>query len=161
MPAPATAPSVATCLWFDTGAEAAGQFYAGLFPGATSRVLNRQMLPDNSPGAAFIVELVLQGQTFILMNGGPRYPQTPAVSIQVHVDTQDEVDRLWSALLDGGTESRCGWLSDRWGVSWQIIPRALPRLLALPDRAAAARALQAMMGMVKLDIAALEAAAAG
>jgi predicted 3-demethylubiquinone-9 3-methyltransferase (glyoxalase superfamily) len=155
-------PAVATCLWYDHDAEAAAAFYATLLPGATTKVLNRQINPDGSPGGAFIVELVMGGQTYVLMNGGPTYALNPAVSIQVYVDTQAEIDRLWSALLDGGgVESRCGWLADRWGLSWQIIPRALPRLLSLPDRAAAGRAMQAMMGMVKLDIAALEAAASG
>lgn len=154
--------TVTTCLWFDHDAEAAAAFYAGLLPGGSSRVLNRQMNPDGSQGGAFLVELVLGGQTYVLMNGGPSFAPTPAASIQITVDTQAEVDRLWEALLEGGgTESRCGWLADRWGLSWQIIPRALPRLLSLPDRAAAGRAMQAMMGMVKLDIAALEAAAAG
>ncbi|MCR8723420.1 VOC family protein [Frigidibacter sp. ROC022] len=154
------APSVATCLWFQTDPEPAAEFYAGLLPGSSWSVPNREMLPDGSLGAAFMAEVVLQGQRLILMNGGPQFKLTPAASIQVHVETQAEIDRLWSALLEGGSENRCGWLTDRWGVSWQIIPRALPRLLALPDRAAAGRAMQAMMGMVKLDIAALEAAAA-
>jgi len=154
-------PAVATCLWFDSDAEAAARFYAGLFPGARAEVLNRQMNPDGSLGGAFIVELDLLGQRFILMNGGPQYRLTPAASVQVFVDTQDEVDSLWTALLDGGAESRCGWLTDRWGLSWQIIPRALPRLLSLPDRAAAGRVMQAMMSMIKLDIAGLEAAARG
>ncbi len=106
-----------------------------------------------------MVAFTLMGQQYLAMNGGPHYRLTPAVSISVHVDTQDEVDRLWTALLaEGGVESRCGWLTDRFGLSWQIIPRALPRLL---QTKAAPRVLQAMMAMVKLDIAALEAAAAG
>lgn len=160
-PTPNLAPTVATCLWFATDPEPAARFYATLLPGGSARVLNRQVMPDGSEGGAFRVEVTLQGQRFVLMNGGPAHTLTPAASIQVHVETQDEVDALWAALLDGGSETRCGWLTDRWGVSWQIIPRALPRLLSLPDRAAAGRVLQAMMGMVKLDIAALEAAAAG
>jgi predicted 3-demethylubiquinone-9 3-methyltransferase (glyoxalase superfamily) len=110
-------------------------------------------------GDAFIVEFTLMGQRFQAMNGGAQYRLTPAVSVSVLLDSQDEIDRLWAALLrDGGAANRCGWLTDRWGLSWQIVPRALPRLLATD---AAGPVLQAMMGMVKLDIAALEAAAAG
>lgn len=155
------APSVATCLWFESGAEEAARLYAGLLPGGSWQVLNRHMQPDGSEGGAFIVECVLGGQVFILMNAGAMYPQTPAASIQVHLDSQEEVDALWAGLLaDGGRENRCGWLQDRWGVSWQVIPRALARLLASPDRAAAGRVMAAMMGMVKLDVAGLEAAAA-
>jgi predicted 3-demethylubiquinone-9 3-methyltransferase (glyoxalase superfamily) len=154
-------PSVATCLWFDGDVEEAAQFYASLIPGGTWKVLNRHMNPDGSQGNPFVAEVVLAGHSYILLNGGPHFKLSPAASIMVHVDTQDEVDRLWSALLDGGgEESRCGWLADRFGVSWQILPRTLPRPLSQSDRAAAGRVMQAMMGMVKLDIAALEAASA-
>ena len=152
-----TAAAIATCLWFASGAEAAARHYVSLFEGAAITAIFHQ---NGDPAApAFIVTFTLMGQQFQAMNGGPHYQLTPACSISVHVDSQDEVDRLWTALLqDGGTESRCGWLVDRWGLSWQIIPRALPRLLKSDG---AGRVLQAMMGMIKLDIAALEAAAAG
>ena len=151
-------PAVTTCLWFDSDAEAAAQFYVSLFPGARIVHIHRQIGADEPLGPAFLVEFELQGQRYAAMNGGPHYRLSPAVSIQVFVETQGEVDRLWEALLDGGTESRCGWITDRYGLSWQIIPNALPRLIAGGgDRAA--RVLQAMSGMVKLDIAALETAA--
>ena len=149
-------PSVATCLWFDSDGEAAARHYVSLFPDSAITAIFHQ---NGDPGAAaFIVEFTLIGQRYWLLNGGPHHQLTPACSISVHVDSQAEVDHLWTALLaGGGTESRCGWLSDRWGLSWQIIPRALPRLL---KSGTPGRVLQAMMGMVKLDIAALEAAAA-
>jgi predicted 3-demethylubiquinone-9 3-methyltransferase (glyoxalase superfamily) len=101
------------------------------------------------------------GQKYSLLNGGPHYRLTPAASIEVHLESQAEVDRLWNALLDGGSPSRCGWLTDRWGVSWQIIPRTLMRLMQTEDSARARRVTQAMMAMVKLDGPALEAAAEG
>ena len=151
-----SAPSVETCLWFDSDGEAAARYYVSLFPDAAVTEVFHQNADPAAP--AFTVEFSLMGQRYWALNGGPHYQLNPACSISVHVDTQAEVDRLWSALLkDGGVENRCGWLADRWGLSWQIIPRALPRLLK-SDRAAPV--LQAMMAMVKLDIAALEAAAA-
>ena len=152
--------TVCTCLWFDTQAEEAARFYVALLPDARLLHIHRQKAADGQDGPAFIVEFELQGQRYSAMNGGPHYALTPAVSIQVHVETQAEVDRLWAALLAGGSESRCGWLTDRFGLSWQIIPMALPRLMAAGG-AAAQRVMQAMSGMIKLDIAALEAAAKG
>ena len=152
-----TEPSITTALWYESGAEAAARHYCSLFAGASIDHIHPQQ--GDPEGRAFLVEFTLQGQRFQAMNGGPHYRLTPAASISVLVDTQAEVDRLWQALLtDGGVESRCGWLTDRWGLSWQIVPRALPRLLQ-GDRSG--RVMQAMMGMVKLDIAALEAAAEG
>lgn len=151
-------PGVTTCLWFDHGAEAAAQFYVTLLPDARILHVHRQIGTDGSHGPAFLVDFVFQGQRFTAMNGGPHYTLSPAVSIQVFVETQLEVDRLWAALLEGGTESRGGWLTDRFGLSWQIIPNALPRLIAAGGDAAQC-VLQAMSGMVKPDIAALQAAA--
>jgi predicted 3-demethylubiquinone-9 3-methyltransferase (glyoxalase superfamily) len=149
-----TAPSISTCLWFDDQAEPAARFYCSLFDGAE---ITGIFYKGGDPAAgAFTVAFTLMGQHYWGLNGGPHYRLTPAASITVHVDSQAEVDRLWAALLDGGQESRCGWLTDRFGLSWQVIPRALPRLL-LADRTG--RVMQAMMGMVKLDITALEAAA--
>jgi predicted 3-demethylubiquinone-9 3-methyltransferase (glyoxalase superfamily) len=148
-------PSIQTCLWFDDSAEQAATLYCSLFPDARITNVFRQGGAPDAP--AFMVEFSLMGQSFAAMNGGPHYTLTPAASIVAHVDTQAEVDHLWRALLaDGGTESRCGWLTDRYGLSWQIIPRALPRLLQ-SDKTG--RVMQAMMGMVKIDVAALEAAA--
>ncbi|NTT85886.1 VOC family protein [Tabrizicola fusiformis] len=153
-----TAPTVQTCLWFEDAALEAAETYVRLLPGSTIRHVFPQR---GNPGAAFMVQLDLLGQRYSFLNGGPHYRLTPAASIEVHLETQAEVDALWDALLNGGSASRCGWLTDRFGVSWQIIPRALPRLMATNDEAAAARVLQAMMAMVKLDGPALEAAARG
>jgi predicted 3-demethylubiquinone-9 3-methyltransferase (glyoxalase superfamily) len=148
--------SVATCLWFEQDAETAARHYTSLFPdGAVTEIFHQNGDPALP---AFLVEFTLSGQRFQAMNGGPHYKLTPACSIVIHVDSQAEIDRLWSALLEGGSESRCGWLTDRWGLSWQIIPRVLPHLLKSPG---APMVLQALAGMIKLDIAALEAAARG
>lgn len=160
MPAPNSpafsGPEISTCLWFDDQAESAARLYCSLFDGAE---ITEIFYKNNDPQAgAFTVAFTLLGQKYWGLNGGPFYQLTPAVSISVYVDTQAEVDRLWLALLEGGAESRCGWLTDRFGLSWQIIPRALPRLLQADT---SGRVMQAMMGMVKLDIAALEAAATG
>lgn len=150
------APEISTCLWFDDQAEPAARFYCSLFEDAQ---LTEVFYKGGDPAAgAFTVAFTLMGQHYWGLNGGPHYRLTPAVSITVYVDTQPEVDRLWAALLEGGAESRCGWLTDRFGLSWQIVPRALPRLLKSD---ASGRVMQAMMGMIKLDIAALEAAARG
>ncbi len=152
-----TAPEISTCLWFDTQAIEAARLYTSLFDDAAITAVFHQGGDPTKP--VFTVSFTLMGQRYWGLNGGPRYALTPAASITAYVDTQAEVDRLWSALLaGGGVESRCGWLIDRFGLSWQIIPRALTRLLKTD---ASGRVLQAMMGMVKLDVAALEAAAAG
>lgn len=154
-----TAPSVRTCLWFDSAAEAAARTYVALLPG--SRIDHIYPQRGDPEGRAFMVQLDLMGQKYSLLNGGPHYKLTPAASVEVHLDTQAEVDRLWDALLEGGRPSRCGWLTDRWGVSWQIIPRTLMRLMQTEDAAQAQRVTQAMMAMIKLDGPALEAAARG
>ncbi|NQX04221.1 VOC family protein [Rathayibacter sp. VKM Ac-2856] len=154
--------AVSTFLWFDDQAKEAAEFYTELVP--NSRILSTEVLPDGSPapGTVTVVTFELDGQLFRAMNAGPRFPFTEAVSIEVSVETQAEVDRLWSALIaDGGEESRCGWLRDRWGLSWQIVPTALATVLGGADREGAARALQAMLRMSKIDVAALEAAYAG
>jgi predicted 3-demethylubiquinone-9 3-methyltransferase (glyoxalase superfamily) len=149
-------PSVQTCLWFADRAEEAARAYVRLIPG--SDLL--QVFPDRSdPSRAFLVHLSLAGQRFTFLNGGPHYSLSPAASIEVHLDTQDQVDRLWEALLDGGAAMRCGWLTDRFGVSWQIIPRVLIQLMQTRDAAQARRVTDAMLQMVKLDGPALEAAA--
>ena len=149
------APEVSTCLWFDSCAEEAATFYCSLFDDARiTEVMRKQGDPA---GSAFTVAFTLMGQSYWAMNGGPHYKLTPAASVTVYVDTQAEVDHLWTALLaNGGIENRCGWLTDRFGLTWQIVPRALIRLLKSDS---SGRVMQAMMTMVKLDIAALEAAA--
>lgn len=141
--------SVSTCLWFDGTALAAAELYVSLFDDAKITGVFR-----NGPGV-MTVEFDLIGQKYWGLNGGPLFPHSPACSISVHVDTQAEVDRLWAALTEGGRESRCGWLVDRFGLSWQIIPRALPRLLKSDSTG---RVREAMMTMAKIDIAVLEAA---
>ena len=152
-------PTVATCLWFEKDAEKAAEYYVSLFPDAKITSTTPQIGQDGKPVGVLIVEFELRGQRYQGLNGGPHYKLSPAASISVLVETQDELDHYWDHLLaDGGSEMQCGWLEDRWGLSWQIVPRALMRLTAQDDRAAAARVVQAMMGMVKIDIAALEAA---
>ena len=144
-------------LWYDDNAEEAIGLYSRLFPDA--RVTEENRGPD---GSLFFATFELAGQRVFAMNGGPGHPHTDAFSFFVSVETQEEVDRLWDALTaDGGEESRCGWLKDKFGVSWQIIPEALMRLQADPDREAAARVTQAMLGMRKIIVADLEDAFAG
>jgi predicted 3-demethylubiquinone-9 3-methyltransferase (glyoxalase superfamily) len=152
------------CLWFDRDAEDAAAFYVSLLP--DSRIDHVQRAPTDYPsgsaGSVLVVEFTLAGRSYMAMNGGPGSPFTQAISLSVDCADQSEVDQLWEALTaDGGQPVACGWLKDRWGLSWQIVPNVLPRLLAEPDPARAARVFQAMMGMVKLDVAALERAAAG
>lgn len=156
-----SAPSVATCLWYENQAAEAARFYVSLFSDARITSETAQRDESGKPVGTLIVEFELMGQKYQGLNGGPHYQLSPAASIAVAVETQAEVDRLWDALLaDGGVESRCGWLTDRFGLSWQIIPRALFRLTAQTDQKAATRVIEAMMGMVKIDVAALEAASA-
>ncbi|MDP4503781.1 VOC family protein [Nonomuraea sp. NBC_00507] len=153
---------ITTYLWFDNQAEEAAQFYTSLF--ADSRILEVQRYPEGAPGPAgkaMIVTFELAGQRFIALNGGPQFTFNESVSLYVDCESQDEVDELWAKLTDGGEESQCGWLKDRWGLSWQIIPRRLSELLSDPDPARAQRAMQAMLGMQKIDVQALEKAAAG
>jgi predicted 3-demethylubiquinone-9 3-methyltransferase (glyoxalase superfamily) len=152
------------CLWFATEAEEAANFYVSLLP--DSRVDRVQRSPVDYPGgkagAVLVVDFTLAGQGFMALNGGMRVEYTDAVSFQIDCADQAEVDRLWDALTsNGGKPVQCGWLKDRYGASWQVVPRALPQLLADPDPAKAQRAMQAMMQMVKIDVAALQKAAAG
>ena len=150
--------TVQTCLWFSSSAEDAARLYTALVP--NSQII--EIYPNRAdPSQAFLVHLMLAGQRYSFLNGGPHFALTPAASIEVHLDTQAEVDRLWEALMDGGTAMRCGWLTDRFGVTWQIIPRVLIQLLLSRDNALAQRVTDAMMTMVKLDGPALEAAARG
>lgn len=144
---------VTTCLWFENAGMDAARFYVALIP--DSRLLTKAEGGD-SP---MIVDFVLAGVPYRILNGGPHFKLNPACSIVVTTQSQAETDRLWNALCaEGGAESRCGWLSDRWGVSWQIVPQALFTLIGAADRAAAGRAQAAMLGMGKIDIAAMQAA---
>ena len=148
-------------LWFDHQAEEAAAFYCSIFP--DSRVLKVVRYGPAGPGpagSAMTVEFELHGQKFVALNGGPHFVFNEAVSFVVNCQTQQEVDTYWDKLSAGGTEVQCGWLKDRFGLSWQIVPIDLPRLLSDPDPARAGRAMKCMMTMKKLDIAALEQAAA-
>ena len=151
-------PTIPPFLWYDDQAEPAARYYTSLFE--DSRVDSVARMPD---GSALVVEFTLLGQPYRAMNGGPGHPHTDAVSFQVDVDTQDELDRVWDALLaDGGEPVACGWLRDRWGLSWQVTPSMMGELMTgSGDPEANARVFAAMQQMVKLDIPALRAAAAG
>jgi predicted 3-demethylubiquinone-9 3-methyltransferase (glyoxalase superfamily) len=147
-------------LWYTSEAEEAAAFYARTFP--DSHVVSITSMPNESPsgppGSVKVVEFTLFGQAFTAMSAGPLDPFNHAVSFVVTCDDQDELDRYWSALLDGGTAEQCGWLRDRYGLCWQIVPAVLSQLMSSDDRDAAKRVGDAMMKMVKLDIAALQAA---
>jgi predicted 3-demethylubiquinone-9 3-methyltransferase (glyoxalase superfamily) len=152
-------------LWYSKQAEEAAAFYTALFP--DSRVIGVTALPSESPSgppeSVKVVEFVLFGQPFLAMSTSDGPPDTfnHAVSLMVHCDDQAELDRYWNALLEGGSPQQCGWLKDRFGLSWQLVPTVLLEMMADPDRAKAKRATDAMMKMVKLDIAALKAAYSG
>jgi 2-polyprenyl-6-hydroxyphenyl methylase/3-demethylubiquinone-9 3-methyltransferase len=152
------------CLWFDGNAEAAARFYAQVFPDSSVDAVVRAPgdYPAGRQGDVLVVEFTVAGIPCIGLNGGPGMPHSEAFSFQISTEDQAETDRLWQAILDhGGQASACGWCKDRWGLSWQITPRALIEALADPDPAAAQRAFAAMMSMVKIDIAAIEAARRG
>lgn len=147
-------------LWFDTQAEEAAGFYTRVFD--NSRIVNVTHYTDAGPrpaGMVMTVEFELDGQRFVAINGGPQFPFDEAVSFQVTCQTQDEVDYYWQALSDGGQEGQCGWLKDRYGLSWQVVPTGMEAILNDPDPQRAQRAMQAMLGMTKLDMAGLRAAA--
>ncbi len=155
---------VSTCLWFGKDGEEAVRFYVSLVPG--SEITHVQRSPGPWPGGetgdVIVLRFNLNGQNYMALNGGKAAEYGTAASISVECSDQAEVDRLWAALTaDGGSEAACGWLRDRWGVPWQIVPEVLPRLLADADPAVSGRVFLAMQGMVKLDAAALERAAAG
>ena len=147
-------------LWFDTQAEEASNFYVSLFDDAEITDVSRY--PEGSPGPAgevMTVSFTLAGQEFTALNGGPQFTFSEAISFVVHCKDQDEVDRQWAQLTEGGAPGQCGWLTDRFGLSWQIVPDRLNELLADPDPGRAQRAMQAMLQMEKIEIKALEDAA--
>jgi predicted 3-demethylubiquinone-9 3-methyltransferase (glyoxalase superfamily) len=157
-----TSKALTTCLWFDTEGEAAAEFYTGIFPdsrvGRTSRYGEAGPGPE---GTAMVVEFELNGQQFMALNGGPQYSHSPAISFQIPCADQDEVDYYWGKLTDGGQDVACGWVTDKFGVSWQVVPTVLATLMSDPDPEKAARVTAAMLKMVKLDIAELQRAYAG
>ncbi|HLX94034.1 MAG TPA: VOC family protein [Puia sp.] len=148
-------------VWFDNNAEEAMNFYLSIFK--DSKIIRSARNPPGAPGPEgllLVASIQLDGQELMLMNGGPGHPLTDAISFLINCSTQDEVDHYWSRLLEGGgKEIACGWLKDRFGLHWQVTPSILPQLLGDPDRAKAGRVMQAMMKMIKLDIAAIKAAA--
>ena len=150
-------------LWFDNNAEEAVQFYTSIF--RNSKILQTSRYPEGAPGpkgSVMTMKFELNGQEFIALNGGPHFKFTPAVSLFVSCDSQEEVDRYWSAFLAGGGKaSRCGWLEDKFGLSWQIIPTKLVTLMSDPDPKIAGRVAQALMTMQKIDVTALERAYKG
>jgi predicted 3-demethylubiquinone-9 3-methyltransferase (glyoxalase superfamily) len=152
---------ITPCLWFDGNAEEAATFYAALLPDSRVDAVVRAPAdnPSTAKGAVLLVKFTVAGQRFLGLNGGPQFKFTEAVSFTVDCDDQAEVDRLWAALTaDGGAPGACGWLKDRFGLSWQIVPTVLPQLMTSGDPARAQRVMQTMMTMSKLDIAQLSAA---
>jgi predicted 3-demethylubiquinone-9 3-methyltransferase (glyoxalase superfamily) len=155
--------TITPCLWFESEALEAAEFYTSVFP--DSSIVTVQRAPADTPGpkagSVLVVQFKLAGQDYQALNGGPHDKFNDALSLSVSCKDQTEVDRYWSALTGGGGKPvQCGWLKDKYGLSWQIVPKRLPELLADPDPEKAKRAMEAMMKMVKIDVAALEAAAA-
>ena len=150
-------PKITPCLWFNFNAEEAVAHYQAIFP--RSRLLETSRYGDAMPhlkGKVLTMRFELEGQQFLALNGGPQYPFTEAISLSVDCVDQAEVDVLWAGLSAGGSEGRCGWLKDKFGISWQIVPRVLVTLLSDPDAAKASRVMQAMLGMGRIEIARLQ-----
>jgi predicted 3-demethylubiquinone-9 3-methyltransferase (glyoxalase superfamily) len=148
-----------TFLWFDNQAEEAANFYTSLFKNSRIHTVSRYGDAGPGPkGTAMVVTFELDGQQFLALNGGPQFKFTPAISLLVNCETQQEVDDLWSKLSEGGRKDRCGWLTDRYGLSWQIIPTVLGKLMADPDPIKSGRVMKAMLQMDKIDIQALQQA---
>lgn len=158
-------PTINPCLWFDDQAEEAARFYCSIFNNSAIRSISRygkegQEIHGKPEGSAMTVEFELDGQTFTALNGGPMFTFSEAISFQVHCETQEEVDHYWEKLSEGGDPNaqQCGWLKDRYGLSWQIIPRAMIELVSDPASEKSQRAMKAMLQMKKIDIAALRRA---
>ena len=155
---------VSPCLWFDGEAEEAAKFYVSLLPDSRIEKVQKNTVdsPAGKAGSVLVVEFTLAGQRFMALNGGTRFEYTHAISFKIDCADQAEVDRLWDALSsNGGSVERCGWLKDRYGVSWQVIPRRLPELVNGPDPEGAARAMKAMLQMTRIDVAKIEEAYQG
>jgi len=161
-----SARKITPCLWFDTEAEEAAQFYVSIFKNSKIRSISRygkagQEIHGKQPGSVMTVAFEIDGQAFVALNGGPQFKFNEAVSFQINCETQEEIDHFWSKLTDNGQERPCGWLKDRFGVSWQIVPAVLPEMLMDPDAEKAERVTKAFMQMKKFDVAALRRAHAG
>ncbi len=155
-------PRITPFLWFDHQAEEAARFYASIFDDSRIGKITRYGAAGPGPeGTVMTVEFELQGQRFIALNGGPQYKFTEAISLSIECETQDEVDEIWEKLTDGGEEGPCGWLKDRYGLSWQVTPKGISELFDNRDPARSKRAMEAMFKMKKLDIAGLRAAYQG
>ncbi len=157
-------PKITPNLWFDGNAEEAANFYVSLLPDSRVETVSRSPAdnPSTPAGAVLLVDFTLAGQRFTGLNGGPQFPFSEAVSFVIDCEDQAEVDRLWDALTEGGGSSgQCGWLKDRYGLSWQVIPRQLGEMLGDPDQARAGRAMEAMLRMTKIDIAEMRRAFEG
>ena len=157
-------PKNTICIWYDRDALSAAQFYAATFPNSSVGAIAFAPgdYPDGKEGDVLTVEFTVAGIPCLGLNGGPTFTHTEAFSFQISTDDQEETDRLWNAIVNnGGSESQCGWCRDKWGLSWQITPKALAEALADPDPVASKRAFNAMMEMGKIDIAAIEAARRG
>lgn len=157
---------IAPCLWFDTQAEDAARFYVSIFENSRIKQVSRygnagREVHGKEPGSVMVVAFELDGQTFTALNGGPQFKFDEAVSFQVNCETQDEIDYFWSRLSAGGREGSCGWLKDKFGLSWQIVPATLPQMMADADGARTDRIMNAVLKMKKFDLAALQRAAAG
>jgi predicted 3-demethylubiquinone-9 3-methyltransferase (glyoxalase superfamily) len=157
----ATPQKIKTFLWYDNNAEEAINYYLQVFDGKILKALRNGSNGPGAPGSVLTASFELEGVQFVALNGGPHFKFTEAISLAVDCANQEEVDRLWDHLTAGGSPSQCGWLKDKFGLSWQIVPTRLPELLQDPDPGRAQRAMGAMMKMSKIDIAALEKAAAG
>jgi len=160
---PIAAKTITPCLWFDTQAEEAANFYCAIFKSSKITSISRfpeagQEVHHKPAGSVMVVAFELDGQPFTALNGGPQFTFDEAVSFQVMCETQVEIDYYWNALTAGGQEGPCGWLKDKFGLSWQVVPTAIPRMMTDPDRAKSARVMNAFMQMKKLDLAAIERA---
>ncbi len=158
---------ITPCLWFDSQAEEAANFYVSIFKNSKIKGVSRygeagREVHGKPPGSVMVVEFELDGQTFVALNGGPHFKFNEAVSLQIHCETQDEIDHFWSRLTqDGGKEGQCGWLKDKYGLSWQVVPSGLPKIMNNADGAKTDRVMDAVLKMKKFDIGALERAGAG
>jgi predicted 3-demethylubiquinone-9 3-methyltransferase (glyoxalase superfamily) len=157
---------VTPCLWFDTQAEEAANFYTSVFANSRIKQISRygnagQDVHGKQAGSVMMVAFELEGQTFSALNGGPQFKFSEAISFQVMCDSQDEIDHFWEKLSDGGREGPCGWLKDKYGLSWQVVPSALPQLISQSSGDARDRIMSAVMKMKKFDLEALKQAQAG